>query len=411
MINTAAIKNMGINRIHKKSGVTVSDIVNQTLFYEKAATAAVKDIAPQFKGATDTETMRNIWQFLRYHVPYKADGFKKQVIRLPYDLVRNGGDCKSYSLFTAAVLNNLGIPAKYKLTTYDPAKPNAAHIYIVANDGIIIDAVFDKFNDEKKPFTAKYYNTMTQLAAVGNNGTLNGIVDQLSNTFQKLITEVFKKGLGAFAANDKMVNNLRALATGAKPYRIFAGQAMPFFRGVRFLILLAFRSNLKGISTLFAKAMKNNDRQPYYRLFYALGGNYQTSLWPVINAAKDLKPLNKDVKQWAAEQLRAAQNQKDFDQFKGFLGDAWKYSKVGVVTETAGVGGALATISGMVTAILAWATANPDLANKALETIGGRNNNNNDQPPIPPDNEEGGGTDVATKLGIAALAAKFLGVF
>lgn len=389
---------MGVNRIHKKSGVTVSDIVNQTLHYEKAATAAVKDIAPQFKAATDTETMRNIWQFLRFHVPYKADGFKKQVIRLPYDLVRNGGDCKSYSLFTAAVLNNLGIPAKYKLTTYDPAKPNAAHIYIVANDGTIIDAVYDKFNDEKKPFTAKYYNTMTQLAAVGAHSAINGVFETAVEKTIKPQLEKAKELLTQGTINDRLVNNLRNIAVNGIP--TIKMQTKSFFRGVRFIILFAFENNLNGIATKFAN-MDPTKRTRIYKLFYALGGNYQTQIWPIVNVAKNKPPTQVSTPYNYYIQLK---NQgKTLSDFQ----NVWNKSAVGMLPpiETTGT----VTGAGLVASILAFAAANPDLTKDIVDKVVNKGGNNTPPPPPPPDTPPP--SNNLTTIGLAALAAKFLGVF
>ena len=60
------------------------------------------------------------------------------------------GDCKSYSLFTSAVLNNLGIPNHFVYASYDGSK-TPSHIYVETNNGCIVDAVWGRFNSEKKP--------------------------------------------------------------------------------------------------------------------------------------------------------------------------------------------------------------------------------------------------------------------
>jgi hypothetical protein len=57
-----------------------------------------KSIAPKFKGATEMDTCRNIFDFLKNDIKYVADG-SHQKVKLPSALLRERvGDCKSYSL-------------------------------------------------------------------------------------------------------------------------------------------------------------------------------------------------------------------------------------------------------------------------------------------------------------------------
>ena len=74
------------------------------------AVVQMKDKSNQFKGKTEAETCKKIFDYLKNQINYKADGSEQQV-RLPSGLIRTRqGDCKSYSVFTSAVLTNLGIP-------------------------------------------------------------------------------------------------------------------------------------------------------------------------------------------------------------------------------------------------------------------------------------------------------------
>jgi hypothetical protein len=123
------------------------------------AVAQTKDIAQQFKGATDSDTCRKIFDFLKSKVKYDKDGFT-QKIKYPSALLREGrGDCKSYSLFTAAILTNLGIPFKWTYASYTPGVKTPGHVYITTNSGCICDVVWGKFNSEKKPYN-KFYKSM-----------------------------------------------------------------------------------------------------------------------------------------------------------------------------------------------------------------------------------------------------------
>lgn len=123
------------------------------------AVAQTKQMAPQFKGATDTDTCRKIFDFLCKKVKYDKDGFT-QKIKYPSALLREArGDCKSYSLFTAAILKNLNIPFRWTYASYTPGVKTPGHVYITTDSGCIIDCVWGKFNSEKQPYN-KFYKSM-----------------------------------------------------------------------------------------------------------------------------------------------------------------------------------------------------------------------------------------------------------
>jgi len=123
------------------------------------AAKQTKDIAQQFKGATDSDTCRKIFDFLKSKVKYDKDGFT-QKIKYPSALLRDGrGDCKSYSLFTAAILKNLNIPFRWTYASYTPGVEIPGHVYITTDSGCICDVVWGKFNSEKKAYN-KFYKSM-----------------------------------------------------------------------------------------------------------------------------------------------------------------------------------------------------------------------------------------------------------
>ena len=120
------------------------------------ATKQAASFASRYKGRDEAATCKNIFDYLKNNINYKADGDSQQV-RLPSGLMRTKqGDCKSYSVFTSAVLTNLGIPHKLVYASYDPKDPTPSHIYVVTDKGCIIDAVYGKFNAEKKATFKKY---------------------------------------------------------------------------------------------------------------------------------------------------------------------------------------------------------------------------------------------------------------
>lgn len=133
------------------------------------AVEQTKSIARQFKGNTELETCKNIFNFLKNKIHYLEDGFHQKV-KLPSALLRERkGDCKSYSVFTYAILYNLGIPCQYVLVSYND-DPTPSHIYVVTDSGIIIDAVWGKFNSEKTP-KYKFYKKISDMKI----STISGI--------------------------------------------------------------------------------------------------------------------------------------------------------------------------------------------------------------------------------------------
>lgn len=117
-------------------------------------------IAPKFLASTEKQTARNIFNFLKNNVKYIKDGME-QNIKFPARLLNgeNYGDCKSYSLFIACVLENLGIPYRFVYASYNPNNKTPQHVYIQTKSGIIIDPVWGKFNSEKKAYY-KYFTDM-----------------------------------------------------------------------------------------------------------------------------------------------------------------------------------------------------------------------------------------------------------
>jgi hypothetical protein len=109
-----------------------------------------KEFSKYFKRNSVRETCKLIFDFLKNELNYVADG-ETQLIKLPSALLHTKvGDCKSYSILTAAILYNLGIPCHFVLVSFN-SDPTPSHIFVETSDGCIIDAVWGIFDDEKKP--------------------------------------------------------------------------------------------------------------------------------------------------------------------------------------------------------------------------------------------------------------------
>lgn len=111
-------------------------------------------ISKNFQGRNNKETARKIWDFLKMRIRYQEDG-PNQIVKAPSALIRESvGDCKSYAIFTSAILSNLNISHSLVYTSYND-DPTPGHVYVQLADGTIIDAVWHTFNSEKHS-TYKY---------------------------------------------------------------------------------------------------------------------------------------------------------------------------------------------------------------------------------------------------------------
>jgi len=141
----------GLERVHFANGNNgnIIKVVNSKL---QRAIEIVAPVAPYFKGSTPEQTVKNVFDFLLTQITYKADG-DNQLIKLPNALVNIGvGDCKSYTLFAAAVFSCLNIPCIIRYAGYKGTN-EVSHVYPIAN-GIICDAVYKRYNQEA-PYSNK----------------------------------------------------------------------------------------------------------------------------------------------------------------------------------------------------------------------------------------------------------------
>lgn len=198
------------------------------------AAAQTRKMARYFRRSSEQETCRAIFDYLKKNVKYKADGWR-QVVQMPSAVLRPGAvaDCKSMSLFTAAILSNLGIPYHFVLASYTDS-PVPGHIYVQTKGGCIVDVVWGKFNSEKKP-KYRYNMEVSYLAGIGGMGKTKG---------KTKAGKLLKKAGGAAK---KVVGKAKtvALAPG------------------RNLFLLLVKNNLDGLAEKLAKIDQNKLRSAW----------------------------------------------------------------------------------------------------------------------------------------------------
>ena len=149
------------------------------------AVEQTKQLAPYFKTTSDRETAKKIFDYLKKNVKYKADDYR-QVIQLPSAIMQPGAvtDCKSLSLFTAAILQNLGIPWHFVLASYTDS-PIPGHIYVQTDSGVIIDVVWGKFNSEKKPKYKYKMDYKNKNAGLGGAQPIDGFFDKAGDLLKQ----------------------------------------------------------------------------------------------------------------------------------------------------------------------------------------------------------------------------------
>ena len=137
IVNYTLGSNRDIQKVLEKNFDKAVKQVKQNNFYLK------------FKASTPEQVANNVWEYLKENVTYKADGYHQKIV-LPARL--KIGDCKSLSLFAAAILycyypNNVFL----RYVSYsDNSTPT--HVYTILRIGtkeIIIDAVWHTFNSQK----------------------------------------------------------------------------------------------------------------------------------------------------------------------------------------------------------------------------------------------------------------------
>lgn len=205
------------------------------------ATKQAATFADRYKGKDEIETCKKIFDYLKNNINYKADGVDQQV-RLPSGLMRTAqGDCKSYSVFTSAVLSNLGIPHKLVYASYDPKDPTPSHIYVMTDKGCIIDAVYGKFNAEKKA-TYKKYKKM-------NISYIAGVKPR------KIGRSCGYSGIGATEGALEWASRNGINLSGAQKIAIAAQKALPLAIGGRAIVRNLIQKNAGGFATSLNKLM------------------------------------------------------------------------------------------------------------------------------------------------------------
>lgn len=124
-------------------------------------------------------TCKEIWEFLKYNLPYTIETDENQTVKSPSAMLVKGAstDCKHYSLFIAGVLDALCREYNepwtwcYRFASYNN-DVNPGHVFVVVLDGnkeIWIDPVLSGFND--KSLQPKSFKDMALYSISGIGST------------------------------------------------------------------------------------------------------------------------------------------------------------------------------------------------------------------------------------------------
>jgi hypothetical protein len=270
---------------------STNDIIKQVLSQHIDNAIEAKKICDLFYGGNLYETSKNIWNFLKYQVPYKVEPSDKQTTktlsRMLYDALNGvGNDCKHYAGFTGAVLDACGFKDwKYRFAGYSKYIDVPTHVYCIANDGdgiIYIDAVINGF-DLEKPFILKIDKKIKKDMSLYK---LSGVDDQNINGFGDWVSDTWNSAKKAVnQAADWAGDKARDAAQAIKEAALTASLVIP-----RNAFLGLIRLNYRG----WADNLKNKtfDDLKWWKDWF--GGN-RTDFMDVIKAgAKESRLFGTD---------------------------------------------------------------------------------------------------------------------
>ena len=130
----------------KDTPKTARLIANQLIPQWEYQTAS---IVPFLMKDSTKNLFKNLWQYCRNNYSYHEDPAGKELIRSPFQSKRDaksGIDCEDFSIIICGVLLQLGHAPTLRIVDFGSGW---SHIYVMC-DGVVIDAVNERFNWEEK---------------------------------------------------------------------------------------------------------------------------------------------------------------------------------------------------------------------------------------------------------------------
>jgi hypothetical protein len=167
---------------------TLPDIINYIIIYHNKHKKYYDDISEQFWDGDAYNTANLVFDFLRQNVTNITESDKKQTVKSPGRLLKDGhGDCKHYASFANGVFDSLrrkGYPIQsaYRFTA-DTPESEVHHVFSIVKDNgkeYWVDPVLNSFNKKPLFYNVKDIDMMQYLS-----GSSHG-AEQYYNDYQPM---------------------------------------------------------------------------------------------------------------------------------------------------------------------------------------------------------------------------------
>jgi hypothetical protein len=253
-------------------GANTQDIINALVNSTKQAFEQVKNHSTDMINTTGDPIKDAILvgKFIQENVHYKADGYQEQNIKYPGRLLRDQiGDCKSFSLLAAAILNDLGYTVGFRFASYRKNKiPTHVYNFVIDNTGkkFIFDTCVKNLKESKRHTYIK---------------------DMQVNYLSGIDTEI--DTLDMYSINGKAKRRARRARRKEEGKGFFKGVKKISLAPVRNAFLGLLRLNARGLATKLMKAI-GKDESKTKKFWEKLGGNF-SKLKSAAQKGSTKKPL------------------------------------------------------------------------------------------------------------------------
>lgn len=222
LIDTA--ENNNVLKGYGFDDTTLNTLIDAVKHYKQ-----VERLAYHLKADTPEQTAFNIWHWLHCNIAYNYDTQGIEEIRTPartWSDRKSGVDCDCLSVFTAALLINLGYHPKFEIVAF-ANKPQFSHIYVNL-DGLAIDRVLPTFN--RRPLLIT--KTMLMDIPVYQLTGLSGINAELQGVYENALRRYAHTQDGEDLLNMRKTQILVSLqGSDYNGFRL-AGLLMPYVQGI-----------------------------------------------------------------------------------------------------------------------------------------------------------------------------------
>jgi hypothetical protein len=212
---------------------STGDIIQGILDTHEKYQDQYNKISSYFKGYSNEQTARNIFDFLKRNIRYVIENEDQQLLRSAAAILYQAqSDCKCYSLFIGGICQSLNIPFCFRFASYRYGQKNPQHVFVVINpdtkNEIWCDPVLSYFNYhkpyqyklDKKPRKMAVYS-ISGIGATKKKGFIKKAAGKYIKTLKKGVKGVMK--VSAAPARNAFLElvKLNVAGLGTKTYRAY----------------------------------------------------------------------------------------------------------------------------------------------------------------------------------------------